>query len=108
MSNFGKIDMEPTRRKRARVRNLAPFHLTPDERGGTHRVPLEEVFRELGAFLHAHEHLGDVAQRVSPQGFRARGRVQARRGYDGGAVPRAGKLVLQPRDHLQDPLVPVN
>ncbi len=43
--------------------------------GGTHRVPLEEVFRDLGAFLHAHEHLREVAQRVSPQGFHARGRV---------------------------------
>ncbi len=69
-------------------------------------MPLKEVFRHLGALLHAHQHLAKVAQGVPPERFGARGRVQARRGHDGGAVPRVGQQVLEALDHLQYPLVP--
>lgn len=75
--------------------------------GGTGWMTLQDVFCDPGTILHAHEHLAEVAQGVPPERLGARGRVQACRRHDGGAVLGPGQQVLQPLDHLEDSIFPL-
>ncbi len=56
--------------------------------GGTGGMTLQDVFRDFWTIFNAHEHLCEMAQGVPPERFSRGHRVQARRGHDGGAVPR--------------------